>query len=143
MSRDGSQFLTGILVGLCCSSAGFLATWPSVPPSHAPRVVERNIVEQKIVYAGLTILPTGGFRPIKKQFHDRIAATQTVTSQQKLAVEIPKMKPRIKKKVIAVAGPREKFASEISTPPKRADRCGSMKAHWYINSNGRRKYKCR
>lgn len=44
---------------------------------------------------------------------------------------------------IAAAVPARVVKRKSSRKVKLADRCGSQRAHWYTNKQGRRKYKCR
>jgi hypothetical protein len=48
----------------------------------------------------------------------------------------------VKKKAAKAAEPRRKSAAKRQRLAKRKDRCGSMKAAWYTNKEGRRSYRC-
>jgi|GEM_PF-5556108 len=80
-----SPLLTGVLIGFCCSSIGFLALWPAIPkPSQVPPIT--MIVEAKNIDAGGMVVPQGGSPPIKKLYTDRIAPGLAAISEEKRAL---------------------------------------------------------
>ena len=83
--------LSGMLLGVFCSSAGFLA-WPTVskPSRVSSIIIENTIAGEKIVQAGVTVVTPGGSRPVKKLYTDRIEPVLSVISQERRALETPK-----------------------------------------------------
>jgi len=107
MSHAGgdSRLLSGALIGFCLSSVGFLALYPFVskPSQVPPIIVEKTIAEEKIVYAGVTVVPPGGSRRVKKLYTARIEPVLAAISREKRALET--QQPVAQMKVRPARGP--------------------------------------
>lgn len=96
----GSRLLSGMLIGFCCSSAAFLAISPVIlkPARSPPIIIEKKVVEEKIVYAGVTVVPPGSSRPVKKLYTERIEPVLAVVSSEKrlMAMGTPAIRPKVR-----------------------------------------------
>ena len=70
-------------------ATGALAAWWNIPqPKQLPPIViEKKVVEEKIAYYGLTVVPRGFTRQFKKLYTDRIMPAVAETVQGKIAPE--------------------------------------------------------
>ena len=94
----GSVLLSGVLVGFCSSSVGFLTPWSAVwyRLRIAPTIVENASVAQKNADASGTLAQPVRTPPIKKLYTDRINPTLAEISHEKRALGTPKPIIRLK-----------------------------------------------